>query len=773
MFPFADKIIHHVNADGRVNVFYSTPVEYTDAKYNENITWPVKTDDFMPLANDAHSYWTGFFSSRPALKRYERQLAGYLQAARQVQLLADLPVNDAVKEALARKERPWFRFWVGLDRHDMDPLAAAVALNQHHDAVSGTEMQHVAYDYAARLAAGAAVADAACVKSLLTLSRAPLDTPVQICRLLNETVCEASTSHSRDGSPFNVLIYNPLSKMRAGLSVRIPVVATAAQDAGAGVAKGFRVTNLADGATVESFLLPSTAIASVAQELQHQVASAKWELVFQASLAPFSLQAFKVDPVSQVSSKSAPEPAVDRGQHDSTPAKDKQADTARPYQHDVVSSDKHSRRQGKRMSPKVRARASRASLATDHAGVSKGAPSTTEIENEFLKVGFSGTDGRMLWMVNKEDGVVVTVDQNLHWYESAQAGDGKKVCGDGQQKSGAYIFRPNHTSPDGQTAKCVSADCSVSLRVLKSPVVQQVEQVFSEWATQTVRLNAGAKSLEIEWTVGPIPIEDGIGKEVISRFRTNVSSMGAFSTDSNGRDSLIRKRCIGEPGATDEVCRPSVPEYNVTEPVAGNYYPINTAISISDDEAAFGVAVDRAQGGASLVDGEIELMLHRRLLCDDARGVAEPLNETQSISPYDWVDAKRQVHHEPYRIGKGLVVRGKHLVFLSAPGRAARTYRALQDEIYYEPVIAIADSFLPSSAQAPSHAKRAASAASCGGGAVNLPENVMILTVEKQPPATPAWRASGHKGRSSTAAGPTVLLRVAHRFGIGEDAYVQ
>ena len=81
-----DKIIHHVNADGRVNTFYSTPEEYTAAKLAENITWPVKTDDFMPLANDEHSYWTGFYSSRPALKRYERQLAGFLQAARQVPL---------------------------------------------------------------------------------------------------------------------------------------------------------------------------------------------------------------------------------------------------------------------------------------------------------------------------------------------------------------------------------------------------------------------------------------------------------------------------------------------------------------------------------------------------------------------------------------------------------------------------------------------------------------------------------------------------------------
>lgn len=34
--------------DGRVNVFYSTPSIYLDAKYEANETWPLKTDDFFP-----------------------------------------------------------------------------------------------------------------------------------------------------------------------------------------------------------------------------------------------------------------------------------------------------------------------------------------------------------------------------------------------------------------------------------------------------------------------------------------------------------------------------------------------------------------------------------------------------------------------------------------------------------------------------------------------------------------------------------------------------
>ena len=40
------------------------------------------------------------------------------------------------------------------------------------------------------------------------------------------------------------------------------------------------------------------------------------------------------------------------------------------------------------------------------------------------------------------------------------------------------------------------------------------------------------------------------------------------------------------------------------------------------------VLTDRSQGGASINDGQIELMVHRRTLKDDSLGVGESLNET-------------------------------------------------------------------------------------------------------------------------------------------------
>ena len=40
--------------------------------------------------------------------------------------------------------------------------------------------------------------------------------------------------------------------------------------------------------------------------------------------------------------------------------------------------------------------------------------------------------------------------------------------------------------------------------------------------------------------IGPIPLEDGVGKEVITRMTANMATEKVFFTDSNGRDFLKR-----------------------------------------------------------------------------------------------------------------------------------------------------------------------------------------------------------------------------------------
>lgn len=36
-------------------------------------------DDFFPYSDGPHQFWTGYFTSRPALKRYERLSNNFLQ----------------------------------------------------------------------------------------------------------------------------------------------------------------------------------------------------------------------------------------------------------------------------------------------------------------------------------------------------------------------------------------------------------------------------------------------------------------------------------------------------------------------------------------------------------------------------------------------------------------------------------------------------------------------------------------------------------------------
>jgi len=78
--------------------------------------------------------------------------------------------------------------------------------------------------------------------------------------------------------------------------------------------------------------------------------------------------------------------------------------------------------------------------------------------------------------------------------------------------------------------------------------------------------------IQIESHVGSISIADGIGKEIIIKFTSSsINNNGIFYTDSNGLEMQYRKRNWRKTW-----------QLNVSQPVAGNYYPINTAIIIND-----------------------------------------------------------------------------------------------------------------------------------------------------------------------------------------------
>jgi len=95
-----DKLIHYVNLEqangSNVNVFYSTPSCYLYALNKVGRKWSTKSDDFFPYAMVPASYWTGYFTSRAALKFYERYSNNILQVTRQLNGLTKINQRNII-----------------------------------------------------------------------------------------------------------------------------------------------------------------------------------------------------------------------------------------------------------------------------------------------------------------------------------------------------------------------------------------------------------------------------------------------------------------------------------------------------------------------------------------------------------------------------------------------------------------------------------------------------------------------------------------------------
>lgn len=91
-------------------------------------------------------------------------------------------------------------------------------------------------------------------------------------------------------------------------------------------------------------------------------------------------------------------------------------------------------------------------------------------------------------------------------------------------------------------------------------------QEFGELGSLVVRLWKGRRHVEVEWTAGPILSS---GKEIVLWYKTDVPSGETFFTDANGRELQPRRRNYSPTW-----------HLNVTEPVAGNFYPVTAAIYI-------------------------------------------------------------------------------------------------------------------------------------------------------------------------------------------------
>lgn len=342
------------------------------------------------------------------------------------------------------------------------------------------------------------------------------------------------------------------------------------------------------------------------------------------------------------------------------------------------------------------------------------------ISNQFYTLTFDSDTGRLTTIQNVASGVMTNLDQTFGYFVGS---DGNTPWYDSpRQASGAYIFRPD--CPEDTPIPTMPLNVtngSVSLTITAQPGVQEAYQVFADWLTQTIRLYDNQNFIEVSWTVGPVPFHDGLGKEVVSIWNTDLQVNQTWYTDSNGRD--MQQRRFNYRPTWDLV---------VTDPISLNFFPVDSSIYMQEnftDGRQFVINTDRAEGGGSLKDGQLLLMVHRRLLHDDSRGVGEPLNETGTT-------------------GLGLVVTGTQRVTLDTVANSPLLHKWNTRRLTFPPTL----SFTPLAGSVQDYINNNVVLYS----ALNepLPVNIHLLTVQDN-------SILGDNG--------TMILRLDHSFEVGED----
>lgn len=589
-----DKLIYYVNKEqsngSNVNIFYSTPACYMYSLYKENTTWPLKYDDFFPYAHRPHAFWTGYFTSRSALKDFVRRTNNYLQIVRQLVTFANLKDEDT--------------------KNAVNLLEKEMGILQHHDAVSGTERQHVANDYSKRLSRGinkcVDVIRRAFDGILYKLYGSHADNPIFICPLLNISQCEIETDYN-----FALILYNPLPR-EVETWIQIPTIDATYQ--------------VIDVETGNKVLIQYSPVYNETKNIPERSSKAEYNLVWKAEQKPLGVKIFSIFKTSEK----------------------KMVNKLIEPMREVI------------------------------------------LSNEHLELNFD-SDGNLVNIKNKDNSISSPLKQYFCVYESMPGNNSEPVF----QASGAYVFRPKNSTCQQLIVK--------NFKVYNGELFNEVHQIYNDWISQTIRLYKDDKHAEFEWQVGPINVDDNVGKEVVIKFDSELSSNSLFYTDSNGREILKRKRNY----------RPTW-SLNQTEKISGNYYPVNSRIFIRDEPTRatrnlknqlrqLTLVTDRSHGGSSIKDGSIEVMVHRRTLNDDALGVAEPLNEKG-------------------KDGKGLIIKGNMKLIFDSVENSPALHRELSHRVNNRPLTIF------TKVESNQNIKKLA-----GWSPVNmaLPSNIHLLTLAK------------------------------------------
>uniref|UniRef100_A0A8C8BGZ1 mannosyl-oligosaccharide 1,3-1,6-alpha-mannosidase n=1 Tax=Otus sunia TaxID=257818 RepID=A0A8C8BGZ1_9STRI len=216
------------------------------------------------------------------------------------------------------------------------------------------------------------------------------------------------------------------------------------------------------------------------------------------------------------------------------------------------------------------------------------------LENSYMKLWFSGMSGLLEKINTKEDGKNHQMKVEFAWYGTTSNRD----------KSGAYLFLP-----DGDAKPYIFTD-PPTIRVAHGRIFSEVVCFFHH-VTHTMRLykvqGLEGQSLEVS---NIVDIRGEYNRELAMRISSDINSQNRFYTDLNGYQIQ--------------------PRLTMSKlPLQANIYPMTTMAYIQDVGVRLTLHSAQSLGVASLKNGQLEVILDRRLMQDDNRGLGQGVQDNK------------------------------------------------------------------------------------------------------------------------------------------------
>ncbi|XP_059645198.1 alpha-mannosidase 2 [Cornus florida] len=226
---------------------------------------------------------------------------------------------------------------------------------------------------------------------------------------------------------------------------------------------------------------------------------------------------------------------------------------------------------------------------------------TAEIRNRRLTLTFDVNLG-LLQKISHNDGFQNVVGEEIGMYSSTG--------------SGAYLFKPNG---DAEPIVQGGGKLVISEGLLMQEVYSYPKTAWDQTPiSHSTRLYNGDNTIQEFLIEKEYHVEllrhDFNDKELIVRYKTDIDNKRVFYSDLNGFQMSRRE-------TYDKI------------PLQGNYYPMpSLAFFQGSNGRRFSVHTRQSLGVASLKNGWLEIMLDRRLLNDDGRGLGQGVLDNRPMN---------------------------------------------------------------------------------------------------------------------------------------------